>query len=125
MLALIRDAIVSYIRPFSKNRGRIFKKIRLDDCFVPSKHKALHKDLLRSRDQVFAHTDIDAHDPTLARFPVKSGYIYPIAFRNLSVKSFVDKLPEISALIQEVHNAINAEKQIIESQWLDTVKMVK
>ena len=117
-LALIRDVIISYARPFSKNRGRITEEHRLKDSFVPMEHKALHDDLLRFRDQVFAHTDIKAHDPTLGRWPAKSGYIYPIAFKNLSANLFANKLQEMSALIQEVHNAINAEEQIIESQWL-------
>ncbi|MCK4821657.1 hypothetical protein KA005_38180 [bacterium] len=118
--ALYRDAVISYARPFSKNYGRI-KNHRLDKSIVPTKHKVLHDDLLEFRNQWFTHTDIKAHDPTLVRWPTKSGYTYPIAFKNLFAKPFENKLPEMSALIQEVRDAIIEEEQMIESQWSDSV----
>jgi len=118
--SIFRAAVISYARPFSKNYGRI-KNHRLDKSIVPTKHKVLHDDLLEFRNQWFTHTDIKAHDPTLVRWPTKSGYTYPIAFKNLFAKPFENKLPEMSALIQEVRDAIIEEEQMIESQWSDSV----
>lgn len=119
--ALIRDAIISYARPFSANRGRIIKKHELDGSFVPSNYKSLHDELIHFRDQVFAHTDIDAYDPKLVRWPAKAGYIYPMGFKGLSVEPFIDKLKNISILIRDVHHTIEAEEQVIQVQWLDKV----
>ena len=68
--ALLRDGIVSYARPFSKNRGLLLGDLRLGVPMVPENSRPLHKELMDYRNQVFAHTDIEAFKPRLHRWPL-------------------------------------------------------
>lgn len=58
--ALFRDAIVSYIRPFSDNRGEHLKKgLKLKQNGIPEKLKSAHKEIEDIRNQLFAHNDLE------------------------------------------------------------------
>ncbi len=54
-IPILRDAIVTYARPFSKNFGRLHPKHRLREEFVQAEQLALHRELLEFRDSAFAH----------------------------------------------------------------------
>lgn len=119
-LALLRDGIVSYARPFSDNRGHLFPILRLGASVVPKSNRPLHKELMEYRNQVFAHTDVEAYNPRLHRWPAKTGYWYPMAFRSLGAERFMDRVAAIISLVQDVHEAVHREEREIETDWLDT-----
>ena len=118
-LALLRDGIVSYVRPFSENKGRIIRVLRLGESIVPVDRRPLHRDLVVYRNQVFAHTDVEAYSPQLGRWPSKSGFVYPMSFRGLSADRFVGRASEIVSLVEDVHHAVQLEEHRIEAEWLD------
>ena len=57
--ALFRDAVVSYIRPFTDNRGENVKRgLKLNKKGVPKNLKSVHKEIEDIRNQLFAHNDL-------------------------------------------------------------------
>jgi hypothetical protein len=58
--ALFRDAVVSYVKPFSDNRGENQRKgLRINQKGIPSKLKNAHKRLEDIRNKLFAHNDLE------------------------------------------------------------------
>jgi hypothetical protein len=58
--ALFRDAVVSYIRPFSGNRGEHVKRgLKLKQDGIPENLKSVHKEIEDIRNQLFAHNDLE------------------------------------------------------------------
>jgi len=63
--ALFRDAVVSYMRPFSGNRGIHIKRgLRLHVEIIPTELEAAHKEVEEIRDQLFAHNDLSYQNPS-------------------------------------------------------------
>lgn len=57
--ALFRDAVVSYMRPFSDNRGEhIARGLKLKNNVIPNKFRKAHKEIESIRNQLFAHNDL-------------------------------------------------------------------
>jgi len=105
---ILRDIVVTYSRPFSKNLGRVFRKHTLPDDVVPAAMRDLHAELLKLRDQAFAHSDHDFRNPQIARFPRKGGGgQYLMSFRNPAYEDLNKRLPEIRGLVVSVEQAVN------------------
>ena len=90
---IVRDAIISYARPFSDNNGILLKKWKLPEKFIPKKYKDLHKELINMRDRVIAHSDMDFIDPSVVNRSSSKGKWFPMSlknfhseFKNLSAK---------------------------------------
>jgi hypothetical protein len=97
---ILRDIVVTYSRPFSKNLGRVYRKHALPEDVVPAAMRGLHTELLKLRDQAFAHTDHDFRNPQIARFPREGGGgVYSMSFRNPSYEDLNTRLPEIRVRI--------------------------
>lgn len=61
---LFRDAVVSYIKPFSDNRGENQKKgLRVNQKGIPDNLKATHKEIETIRNKLFAHNDLEYQEP--------------------------------------------------------------
>lgn len=61
--ALFRDAVVSYVKPFSGNRGEHIKKgLKLKKQIIPKNMKNTHKEIENIRNQLFAHNDLEQQD---------------------------------------------------------------
>jgi len=60
---LLRDIVVSYARPFSGNKGQDIPKHKLTKKVVPRNLCQLHDDLIKLRNQLFAHTDYTYRRP--------------------------------------------------------------
>lgn len=57
--ALFRDAVVSYIKPFSDNRGGNVKRgLKLNQKGIPKDLKSAHKEIEDIRNQLFAYNDL-------------------------------------------------------------------
>lgn len=106
---ILRDLVVTYSRPFSKNRGQVFSRHRLEDEVVPIAMQPLHAELLTLRDQAFAHTDHDFRSPQIARWPRSSGgATYAMSFRNPVYDKLNMRLQEIRDLVVAVEQRVNA-----------------
>ena len=57
---LFRDAVVSYIKPFSGNRGEHVKKgLKLKNNVIPKAMRKTHLEIENIRNQLFAHNDLN------------------------------------------------------------------
>lgn len=113
---ILRDLVVTYARPFSANRGRVFRRHRLENDVIPVGMLALHTELLSLRDQAFAHTDHDFRKPRIARWPGKSGRAsYPMSFSNPAYDSLLTQLASIGELIIAVETKVNETIRVFES----------
>lgn len=115
---VLRDLIVTYARPFSANRGRLFKQHRLESDVVPIEMQALHAELVALRDQVFAHTDHDARDPRIARWPKEQGgATYAMSFSNPGYDRLLGRLGDIRELVAAVEQTVNGRVRTFESTF--------
>jgi hypothetical protein len=64
---LMRDAVVSYCKPFSGNKGRggVKRSLSMKE-WVLKEHWELHRQLIEVRNLSFAHSDLEAKNPNLA-----------------------------------------------------------
>jgi len=92
--ALFRDAVVSYAKPFSDNRGVFTKRgLRISDKNIPSDLKAAHLAIIRLRDKLFAHMDLDVQTPELNHFEINGEMHHPFTVAGYG-KVFTDDLVE-------------------------------
>jgi hypothetical protein len=67
--ALLRDSIIAYAGPFSRNNGAAALKHRLGLTCVPAQFHNRHGEVIGLRDQLIAHSDFSrAEIPRHARF---------------------------------------------------------
>lgn len=60
--------VVAYARPFSNNRGAaVDRRLNVDEITLSPEQRELHGELLRLRDQVFAHSDAEEAEVSLSR----------------------------------------------------------
>ena len=112
---ILRDIVVTYSRPFSKNIGRVFRRHALPERIVPAAMRALHAELVNLRHQAFAHTDHDFRNPQIARFPRKGGGgAYAMSFRNPAYEDLNRRVPEIRELVVSVEQGVNAKAREFE-----------
>ena len=65
--ALFRDAVICYAKPFSSNNALDGKaRIRVKASFVPQALTSTHKEIIKLRNQLFAHMDIDKQAPNIS-----------------------------------------------------------
>ncbi|MEJ1097885.1 MULTISPECIES: hypothetical protein [unclassified Pseudoxanthomonas] len=92
--ALIRFSVICYMRPFrsantkflhAQQAGPRAKKIKLNECSIPSALIPLHTELALYRDSTYAHTDIDKRNPQLSYWK-DSPFEFPIRFKVVESK---------------------------------------
>ncbi len=115
--ALLRDVAVTYARPFSVNKGSEITKHKLPLVHVPTSAITLHKELIKLRNNQFAHTDLTFHNPQVARFGSKEKPWYPMTFKSFDYRRLLDRLSEIDALIKAVEKSVNSEIQRYEKSF--------
>jgi hypothetical protein len=65
-VSVLKDAVITYSRPFTTNHGTHNKKLRLDEKrFVPRDFLEHHASILNMRNKLIAHLDISAWMPHL------------------------------------------------------------
>lgn len=116
-LCLLKDAAISYCRPFKKSRGVFNKSLRLDESYVPVHLKGLHAELIDLRDQVFAHTDIDVRSPALHCWTREPKRIFPIQFKGHSYPQLLGREQEMRSLFNAVLDLIRKEQAKLEAQF--------
>jgi len=83
IMALIKNAIVSYARPFMQCKGKYMNDYRLrEKDVVPTKYRKLHKKILDYRKQVVAHTDVGVREPGLGKLNLGNRILRPIRLKG-------------------------------------------
>lgn len=120
---LMLAGLIMYARPFSNSRGRDGKihKLPAKQC-VPPALRPLHEDLMKCRNQFFAHSDIMAHKPrfTLVDIAVGndiSGYSKIIAqFKSRRPDEFISRIADVLSCINATRHYIKSEKQRLDEE---------
>lgn len=124
---------VTYARPFGRSEGRI---ARLKESVVPAERRFLHKQMIRCRNQVLAHTDsakathrgLPANQVQVHR---KRGGLVNLAVQDIKPKA--ERIPDVrdlcAALILGITQSLKQlgeDRELIESlpkmaggYWLD------
>lgn len=101
--ALLRDATIAYVRPFSLNRGRLGKHELSSKHIVPKHMRALHAELVKLRSSQFAHTDLTFYDPKSVLY----GKGRPdLVFKGSDYNALLEKLSDIEDLVKAVESAV-------------------
>lgn len=113
--ALIRDAIISYSRPFINNKG-IYRPqgLNLPLSFVPTTKKALHQKILNLRNSIFAHTDLKPKNPKLG----KIGDSYIITSKGFYHEELISYVTPLSELAKEVLIELETQMKKFEKTFL-------
>ncbi len=109
---LLRDAVISYSRPFKRCNGKYVKEHRLGADVVPQQYEDLHKRLLGYRDQITAHLDIDVRDPTLIRRVLPGA----IGFKAFSPGAWFQETEQIVSLIHAVRSILKVQIEQMRSE---------
>jgi hypothetical protein len=111
-VCLLRDLVVTYARPFSSNVGLTTRGHRVDNVLahvVPVQHSSLHERLMRYRNQLFAHTDLEAYGPKAAKWGQEDKSTFPMTFWALDYQELNSRLSEIRELVSSATSAVDAE----------------
>lgn len=101
--ALFRDAVISYVRPFSGNRGEHVKNgLKLKMSVVPKEMKNSHIEIEKVRNQLFAHNDVKQQN---VQFGPGSSFAIK-GYEKVFLNHLVDPL---RALAESVHTKLSQE----------------
>ena len=67
--ALLRDVVITYSRPFVATKSPRGGKFTFSLRYVPRGHRSMHLELVRVRNTLFAHSDLQTHQPQLLEEP--------------------------------------------------------
>ena len=96
--ALFRDAVVSYIRPFSDNRGENVKRgLKLNQKGIPKELKSAHKEVEDIRNQLFAHNDLSKQETQFG-----PGTSFTVnGYEKVFCEHLVEPLKQLSVVMHE------------------------
>ena len=105
-MPLLRDVIIAYAAPFTKNRGRISNMFRLKENLIPHSLMPVHKKVCADRDQVIGHCDIGARNPRVNLIGTSirmAGYYWE------DYKALIPDFKKLILAVQENLNKYNQE----------------
>jgi len=111
---LLRDIVVSYVRPFSVNKGTHIPKHTLTKKVVPSRLRPLHDELVDLRNQLFAHTDYQYRRPKVANWSTPAKKWFPMSCRAYDFDKIDSRISEIELLVKEVEKNLQDKINKIE-----------
>lgn len=113
LLVFLRDAVVSYGRPFSRNRSIHRKNRTLGLEYVPIEYLDLHNHILSLRNTLFAHSDLTAKEPTLTFLGMNKPKI-TVSYKNNYLSDIEEGLKNLGVLTEKVRIIIREELQSLE-----------
>ena len=113
--ALFRDAVVSYVKPFSDNRGRHTKKgLKISQKGIPKELKTAHKELIEIRNQLFAHMDIDKQTPQVDVYEIDGKKHVSFTVKGYETVYLDHLIGPLAQLAKAVHSHLMTELEEIE-----------
>lgn len=116
--SMIRDAIVTYCRPWSRCNGK-FGHRKLDKQISDQLNVDIHEKLMQWRDQIIAHSDIDVRDPKLHYWT--RGNIFPIVLKGFYA-SDMPKEEEIKSICEKLEGILLLKIKESEEVFLAEIK---
>jgi hypothetical protein len=107
-MPLLRDVVISYLKPFKKTQGRLNKNHTIEASDIAIEKEDLlvvHNKLLAYRDQVFAHYDLSIRSPRSSSIGISlrgQGYYW---------EDYAKIIPQIGELLAYVKGLIIAYKE--------------
>ncbi|BEQ15764.1 hypothetical protein [Desulfoferula mesophila] len=106
---LLRDIVITYCRPFSKNKGSNFHNSLRSKKFVPQIFLPFHTELMAVRNQLFAHTDLTYYRPQVVNWSTPGQIRFPMAFKGYDYAKLNARVSEIKKLVNSVAQKLQNE----------------
>ena len=114
--SILRDIVVGYARPFSGNKGKLFKKYHLSMKSVPSDLRSLHSEMPDVRMRTLAHTDYSFVTPGSQDGQRARGRFSHCRSACMTLENLDKRLTEIERLVKAVESSVNAKVRTIERE---------
>lgn len=109
-----RFALVEYCKPYKFSRG-VNRNFKLDTTHIPNEHLPLHQQIIASRDQVHAHSDLSVMQAKL-HVHESMGQRYTLISQNIIPS--IEGLPnvdEVIALVEGTLDNIYVHQKVLEA----------
>lgn len=105
--ALLRDAVISYAKPFSSNRFRDQSKgLRISDNHVPKELTDAHNEILALRDELIAHTDMTVQKPRIKKYQDDVGHNFSMIVTGYETVHKDHLIDPLLSLAKAVHTSL-------------------
>lgn len=102
--ALLRDAVISYAKPFSSNRFSDGSKgLRIYGNIVPKELADTHEEILALRNKLIAHTDMTAQKPKVEEYQDEVGCNFSMTVSGYEVIHKDHLIEPLLSLAKAVH----------------------
>jgi hypothetical protein len=108
-------ALIEYSKPYTTSRGNFNHKNKLNEDYVPPEYSDLHNEILSSRDQIHAHSDLTIRDDILYVFEIHSKKIIGISSNIIDDTEKLSRIDEIISLIEKSLDLMYIEEQCMKS----------
>ena len=107
--ALLRDFAVTYSRPFSGSYGKVITNHKLQIKYVPIDQRDVHREIVKTRHQLFAHNELKHRDPKLANWSTPAKPWFPMSLKGFDYNKLDEKYADLLALAEIVLTNLNDE----------------
>lgn len=101
--ALLRDAVISYAKPFSNNRySDRTKELQISENHVPKEFKGIHNEVVALRDELIAHTDMTIQNPKIDKYQDNMGQNYSMSvsgYENIHKDHLIEPLFKLAKAV--------------------------
>lgn len=113
---LIFALVVSYARPFSKNSEGGHSRQLGEKNIVPPSMRPLHDELMRRRNEQFAHTALDFRKPQIKNWGTAEKPWFPMAIVGEHYELLDARIHEIEELAHAVEANLNERIRLLEQE---------
>lgn len=104
---LHRDAIISYCKPFTANRGEFQKSnLVVPESFVPKALHSKHKAVMKARNELIAHMDISKQEAALEQYDMNGKPHFAYSVKGYEIVDFSELAEPIGKLATAVEKAL-------------------
>ena len=104
--ALMRDAVISYAKPFSSNKGVISKhRLRIDDSYIPTESLSEHKAVIAARNKLIAHVDLDGQNPQVEVYVIagkRGADLMVSGYERPNILGLASSVRQLAGLVQNL-----------------------
>lgn len=108
-------ALVTYSKPYRRRYGLTIRRHKLNEKFIPDKHRDLHDRILKNRDQIHAHTDLSLRDPKVHVENSSYGKIAILCENRINVTAELCNIDSIIELIEQSLDGMYEEEKKLEA----------
>ncbi len=115
-------ALIVYSKPYKVSIGTLLDsknkpvKYKLDERFIPSNYLDLHNRIIKSRDQIHAHSDLNIRDAKAYITSTQSGKVVGLLQNKIDV---TQEFPNIDLIIELIEQTL--DKMYLEVEHLKSV----